>query len=35
VAISPSGKRVALLNAGAIQIFDLPAPPSTPTTSPK
>ena len=27
VAISPSGRRVALLNAGAIQVFDLPAPP--------
>ncbi len=27
VAVSPSGRRVALLNAGAIQIFDLPAPP--------
>jgi hypothetical protein len=26
VAISPSGRRVALLNAGAIQVFDLPAP---------
>ena len=28
VAISPSGRRVALLNAGAIQIFDLPAAPA-------
>ena len=28
VAISPSGRRVALLNAGAIQVFDLP--PATP-----
>lgn len=28
VAISPSGRRVALLNAGAIQVFELPAPPS-------
>jgi hypothetical protein len=28
VAISPSGRRVAVLNAGAIQIFDLPAPPA-------
>jgi len=27
VAISPSGRRVAVLNAGAIQVFDLPAPP--------
>jgi hypothetical protein len=26
VAISPSGKRVAVLNAGAIEVFDLPAP---------
>jgi hypothetical protein len=26
VAISPSGQRVAILNAGAIQIFQLPAP---------
>ena len=30
VAISPSGRRVALLNAGAIQIFDLPPPPPLP-----
>jgi hypothetical protein len=30
VAISPSGRRVALLNAGAIQIFDLPPPPALP-----
>ena len=28
VAISPSGERVALLNAGAIEVFDLPASPS-------
>jgi len=27
VAISPSGQRVAVLNAGAIQVFDLPPPP--------
>ena len=27
VAISPSGRRVALLNAGAIQVFELPASP--------
>jgi hypothetical protein len=27
VAISPSGRRVAVLNAGEIQVFDLPAPP--------
>jgi len=26
VAISPSGQRVAILNAGAIQVFQLPAP---------
>jgi hypothetical protein len=30
VAISPSGKRVAILNAGAIQVFDLPAAPPLP-----
>jgi hypothetical protein len=30
VAMSPSGRRVALLNAGAIQIFDLPPPPAVP-----
>ena len=29
-AISPSGKRVAILNAGAIQVFDLPAAPPLP-----
>lgn len=28
VAISPSGHRVAVLNAGAIEIFQLPAPPA-------
>lgn len=28
VAISPSGRRVAVINAGAIQFFELPAPPS-------
>lgn len=27
VAISPSGRRVAVLNAGAIEVFDLPEPP--------
>jgi hypothetical protein len=27
VAISPSGRRVAVLNDGAIQVFELPAPP--------
>jgi hypothetical protein len=26
VALSPSGKRLAVLNAGAIEVFDLPAP---------
>jgi hypothetical protein len=30
VAISPSGCRVALLNDGAIQVFDLPSPPPLP-----
>ncbi len=30
VALSPSGRRVALLNDGAIQIFDLPPPPALP-----
>jgi hypothetical protein len=30
VAISPSGRRVALLNAGAIQVFELLPPPSLP-----
>jgi hypothetical protein len=30
VAISPTGRRVAVLNAAAIQIFDLPAPPPLP-----
>jgi hypothetical protein len=33
VAISPSGQRVAILNAGAIQIFQLPAP--APRQAPK
>lgn len=33
VAISPSGRRVALLNAGAIQVFDLPAPASLPAAA--
>jgi hypothetical protein len=27
VAISPSGRRVAVLNGGAIQVFELPPPP--------
>jgi len=34
VGISPSGRRVALLNAGAIQVFELPAPPAVPGTTP-
>jgi hypothetical protein len=29
-ALSPSGRRVAVITAGAIQIFDLPAPPPIP-----
>ena len=29
VAISPSGRRVAVLNAGSIEVFELPAPPRT------
>ncbi|MGD0736787.1 MAG: hypothetical protein ABR976_16775 [Terracidiphilus sp.] len=33
VAISPSGRRVAVLNAGSIQVFELPAPPPFPATS--
>lgn len=33
VAVSPSGRRVALLNAGAIQVFELPAPPQLPAVS--
>jgi hypothetical protein len=30
VAISPTGRRVAILNGGAIQVFDLPAAPPLP-----
>lgn len=30
VAISPSGRRVAVLNAGAIQVFELPPPAAPP-----
>ena len=30
IAISPSGKLVAVLNAGAIQVYDLSTPPPTP-----
>jgi hypothetical protein len=33
VAISPSSRRVAVLNAGAIQVFELPAPPPLPASS--
>jgi len=29
-ALSPSGRRVAVINSGAIQIFNLPAPPPIP-----
>jgi hypothetical protein len=35
VAISPSGRRVAVVNAGSIQVFELPAPPPLPTTNGK
>jgi hypothetical protein len=34
-AISPSGRRVAVLNAGAIQVFELPAPPPLPDAGTK
>ncbi len=34
VALSPSGRRVALLNAGDLQVFDLPAPPALPGGKP-
>jgi hypothetical protein len=34
VAISPSGRRVAVLNGGQIQIFDLPAAPPIPVLAP-
>ena len=34
-ALSPSGKRVAVLNAGAIQVFELPAPPALGDTGQK
>lgn len=30
VAISPSGRRVALINGSAIQVFELPPPPAVP-----
>lgn len=32
-AISATGQRVAVINAGAIQVFDLPAPPPLPNLS--
>jgi hypothetical protein len=35
VAISPSGTRVAVLNDGAIQVFELPAPPPLPDAAGK
>jgi hypothetical protein len=34
-AVSPSSRRVAVLNAGAIQVFELPAPPTLPDASNK
>lgn len=34
-ALSPSGKRFAVLNQGAIQVFDLPAPAPIPASSAK
>jgi hypothetical protein len=34
-AISPSGRQVAVLNAGAIQVFDLPMPPPLPDAGAK
>ena len=33
VAISPSGRRVAVLNGGAIQVFELPPPPPLAATT--
>jgi hypothetical protein len=33
VAISPSGRWVAVLNAGAIQVFELPTPPPLPDSA--
>jgi hypothetical protein len=35
VAISPSGRRVAVLNAGAIQVFELPTAPALPSPAVK
>ena len=33
-ALSPSGNRFAVLNAGSIQIFDLPPAPPVPPPAP-
>ncbi len=33
VAISPSGRRVAVINNGAVQVFELPAAPQLPTSA--
>ncbi len=33
VAISPSGRRVAVLDAGSIQVYELPAPPPLPAAT--
>jgi hypothetical protein len=33
VAISPSGRRVAVLNSGELQIFELPPPPPLPDST--
>lgn len=35
VAISPSGRRLAILNGTAIQVFELPAPPRVPNPEPQ
>jgi hypothetical protein len=35
VAISPSGRRVAVLNAGAVEVFELPPAPPLPIVSAK
>jgi hypothetical protein len=34
VAISPSGRRVAVLHEGAIEVFELPAAPPVPAITP-
>jgi hypothetical protein len=34
VALSPSGRRVAILTSGVIQVFDLPAPPAVTPSKP-